>query len=37
MEDLIKDDATFEVYHNSEGAEILNENRVLMLIAVNRT
>ena len=30
MEDLIKDDATFEVYHNSEGAEILNENRVLM-------
>jgi hypothetical protein len=29
MEDLIKNDATFEVYHNSEGAELLN-NRVLL-------
>jgi hypothetical protein len=28
MEDLIKNDATFELYHNSEGAEILN-NRTL--------
>lgn len=29
MEDLIKNDSTFELYHNSEGAEILN-NRVLL-------
>jgi hypothetical protein len=29
MEDLIKNDATFEVYHNSEGGQLLN-NRVLL-------
>ena len=29
MEDLIRDDATFEVYHNSEGGQLLN-NRVLL-------
>ena len=29
MEDLIKNDATFEVFANSEGAELLN-NRVLL-------
>jgi hypothetical protein len=29
MEDLIKNDATFELYHNSEGADILN-NRTLL-------
>jgi len=29
MEDLIKNDSTFELYHNSEGAELLN-NRVLL-------
>lgn len=29
MEDLIKNDSTFELYHNSEGANILN-NRVLL-------
>lgn len=29
MEDLIKNDATFELYHNSEGANLLN-NRVLL-------
>jgi len=29
MEDLINNDATFELYHNSEGASILN-NRVLL-------
>ena len=29
MEDLIKNDATFELYHNSEGADTLN-NRVLL-------
>lgn len=28
MEDLIKNDATFELYHNTEGASLLN-NRVL--------
>jgi len=30
MENLISNDSSFEVYHNSEGAEILNQNRVLM-------
>jgi hypothetical protein len=29
MEDLIKNDATFEVYHNSEGGRLL-DNRVLL-------
>ena len=29
MEDLIRNDATFEVYHNSEGGQLLN-NRVLL-------
>lgn len=29
MEDLIKNDATFELYHNSEGSRLLN-NRVLL-------
>jgi hypothetical protein len=29
MEDLIKNDATFELYHNSEGGQLLN-NRTLM-------
>ena len=29
MEDLIKNDATFELYHNSEGGRLLN-NRVLL-------
>jgi hypothetical protein len=29
MEDLIKNDATFELYHNSEGGQLLN-NRVLL-------
>ena len=29
MEDLIKNDATFELYHNTEGANLLN-NRVLL-------
>ena len=29
MEDLIKNDSTFELYHNSEGADTLN-NRVLL-------
>jgi hypothetical protein len=29
MEELIKNDATFEVYHNSEGGQLLN-NRVLL-------
>ena len=28
MEDLISNDATFELYHNTEGASLLN-NRVL--------